>query len=134
MPSPDAWDIGIDVLNLGRFRAFLVRNEGLLEEVFTQAELSAAACDGRRELYLATRWALKEAVLKALGAGWGGDIEWTDVEAVGGLFAPRIALHGSAKQVAERSGARRAVGSASGSGDAVIALAAVTPAGQSPCP
>ncbi len=131
MLSPDVRGIGIDVLEVARFRAFVLRNEGLLREIFTPAELSAAVCDGRRELYLATRWALKEAVLKALGTGWGRGVEWTDVEVVGALFDPRIVLRGTARRAAERSGSRGAVGSASSSEGTLIAIAALTSAGHS---
>jgi holo-[acyl-carrier protein] synthase len=131
MLSPDVRGIGIDVLDVARFEVFLARHEGRLKEIFTPAELSAAACDGRRDLYLATRWALKEAVLKALGTGWGRGVEWTDVEVVGGLFDPRIVLRGSARQAAGRSGSRGAVGSASSSEGTLIAVAALTSAGHS---
>lgn len=122
--------MGIDVLELARFSDFLLRNEEQLTEVFTQGELSAAAADGRTELYLATRWALKEAVFKALGTGWGEDLEWTDVEAVGDAFGPRIVLHGAAEEAAARSRTPRALGSASASGGTVIAMAVLAPADQ----
>jgi len=126
MLALDVCGIGIDVLELPRFRVFLTRNAGSLEEIFTQAELSAAATDGRRDLFLATRWALKEAVLKALGTGWGAGVEWTDVEVVGALSRPQIRLHGAAREAAEKSGAGGAVGSTSSSSDSVIALVALT--------
>lgn len=125
--------MGIDILDLVRFSEFLVRNEGRLTEVFTPRELSAAAADGRRELYLATRWGLKEAVLKALGIGWGGDVEWTDVEAVGAAFRPDIALHGAVEMAAAGNGTPRAVGSASASGETVIAMAMLAPAADFGC-
>jgi holo-[acyl-carrier protein] synthase len=134
MLAPEVCGIGIDILELSRFRAFLARSTGLLGEIFTQAELSAAASQARGDLFLATRWALKEAVLKALGTGWGGNIEWRDVEAVGGLFGPRIVLHGSARQVAQRHGAHRAVGSAASSGGTVMALVVLVRAGRSGSP
>jgi holo-[acyl-carrier protein] synthase len=130
LPAGDVFGIGIDVLELSRFHAFLARNEEHLSEIFTRRELTAADASRRRDLYLATRWALKEAVLKALGTGWEGDVEWTDVEAVGGLFEPRIVLRGVAKQVAEQSGASRAVASASSGGDCVMALVALTAIGH----
>ena len=125
-----ACGLGIDILELARFSDFLVRNEEQLTEIFTQGELLAADDDGRRELYLATRWALKEAVLKALGTGWGRHVEWTDVEAVGDAFGPRIVLHGAAEKAATGSGTPRALGSASASGGTIIAMAVLAPAAQ----
>ena len=126
--------LGIDILELARFSDFLRRNEEQLTEIFTQGELLAAAADGRRELYLATRWALKEAVLKALGTGWGRHVEWTDVEAVGDAFGPRIVLHGAAEKAATRSGTPRALGSASATGGTVIAMALLARAAQPDSP
>jgi holo-[acyl-carrier protein] synthase len=120
--------VGIDVLALPRFAAFLTRNQDSLGDVFTRRELmSADSRHGRRVLYLATRWALKEAVLKALGTGWARGVQWTDVEAAGELFRPRIVLRGGARQAAEQSGAHAVVGSAASSGDSVIAIAALVP-------
>jgi holo-[acyl-carrier protein] synthase len=124
---PGAVGIGVDILALPRFEAFLARSQASLGEIFTQQELTSAAGDGRRALYLATRWALKEAVLKALGTGWGSGVEWTDVEALGELCRPRITLRGSARQAADAGGGQRAVGSAASSGDSVIAMVALMP-------
>lgn len=134
MLASDVCGIGVDILELSRFGVFLARSTGLLGEVFTQAELSAAASHGRGDLFLATRWTLKEAVLKALGTGWGGGVEWTDVEAVGDLFEPRIVLHGSARHAAQRRGAHLAVGSTTTSGDTVMALVVLARAGRSGSP
>lgn len=122
-PPGDVCGIGIDLVMLPRFSAFLGRHRERLAEVFTEAELADAAASRRLELYLATRWALKEAVLKALGVGWRSDIEWTDVEASGNLFSPRIRLHGAARRIAERGGPSAFIGSASAEGSCVIAIA-----------
>jgi holo-[acyl-carrier protein] synthase len=104
LPPGDVFGVGIDVLGLARFRAFLARNEKHLSEVFTRGELAAADASRRRGIYLATRWALKEAVLKALGMGWGGDVEWTDVEAVGGPFEPEVRARGRAPRGGQADG------------------------------
>lgn len=123
--------IGIDALELARFSDFLGRTEGQLTEIFTEGELLAAATGVRRELYLATRWALKEAVLKALGTGWGRRVKWTDVESLGDTFSPTITLRGEALKAATLGGIDRAVGSASASRGTVIAMAILAPARQS---
>jgi holo-[acyl-carrier protein] synthase len=125
MPSrpDDIAGIGIDTVTLSRFSAFVARHEERLGEVFTRRELAGAASRRQRELYLATRWALKEAVLKALGVGWRADVQWTDVEALGDLFSPLIRLHGAARTIAERCGRRAVVGSACADGDCAMAIA-----------
>lgn len=68
--------------------------------VWTKPEQEA--CQGRLD-QLAARWAVKEAVMKALGVGW-PDVEWLDisVETVG--VRPLLTLHGSALVEAERLG------------------------------
>jgi holo-[acyl-carrier protein] synthase len=128
----EADGVGIDFVELDRFEAFVIRNEESLGEIFTRRELAQADGDGRRVLYLATRWALKEAVLKALGTGWGSEVEWRDVEVLGDLFRPRITLRGVARQLADGTGAAHAMASAASSGDCVIAMAALIPAGEAP--
>ncbi len=122
-PPDDICGIGIDLVMLPRFSAFLDRHDERLGEVFTEGELAEAATRRRRELYRATRWAFKEAVLKALGVGWRSDVQWTDVEALGNLFSPSIRLHGAARRIAERGGPWAVIGSASAEGSCVIAIA-----------
>jgi holo-[acyl-carrier protein] synthase len=121
----EALGIGIDLVTLPRFADFLSRPEGDLSAVFTPAELRAAESDGRHDLYLATRWALKEAALKALGTGWSKGIEWTDVEVSGNLLAPRFMLKGKVREIAEGIGAGRILGSAAYAGCLVVAVAAL---------
>jgi holo-[acyl-carrier protein] synthase len=113
--------VGIDLVELARFSDFAQRNQQGLPEVFTAGELAAAEGE-RRSLYLATRWALKEATLKALGTGWASGVKWTEVEALGGIFAPEVKLSGDASRVAARQGITAANGSAAWSGDCVVAM------------
>ncbi len=114
--------IGIDVVDLSHFVRFLRRNQSSLGEIFTEREMAAAEAE-RRDLYLATRWALKEATLKALGTGWGSGVQFIEVEALGRLSAPRISLHGRAQQLAEEAGSASVAGSTGSAGECVIAIA-----------
>ena len=123
--SPDIVGLGIDLVALPRFSAFVRRHGDSLGEVFTPAELAAADRHFSRELYLASRWACKEAVLKALGTGWGAGVDWTDVEVLGGLLSPCVLLRGVAAQIAGRIGARLPIGSVAWAGPNVIAVAAL---------
>ncbi len=118
--------IGVDLVDVPRFAEFLRRNQLYLGEVFTGGELAAAEAE-RRDLYLASRWALKEAALKALGTGWGSGVQFTDVEALGGLCAPRIILHGRAQQVADEAGSSSVTGSTGWAGESVIAIVVLSP-------
>lgn len=107
---------------LPRFSAFLRRHEARLEEIFTPEELAAAGALRRRELYLATRWALKEAVLKALGTGWGAGAQWVEVEATGATFRPRVVLHGGAREIAARHGKCMVFAATACADDCVVAM------------
>ncbi len=51
-------------------------------------------------------------------------MQWTDVEALGDIFSPRIQLHGGARRVAEGHGQWTVIGSASSDGRYVLAIAA----------
>jgi len=77
--------------------------------VFTEKEI--AYCEtkrrGKYESY-AGRFAAKEAVMKALGRGWGTKVRWLDIE-VGRARSgkPEIILHDKTAEFAEQLGIRR---------------------------
>ena len=66
--------VGIDVVELVRFQASLVRTPGLRDKLFTEAEAALPPQS------LAARFAAKEALAKALGAPSG--LHWLDAEVV----------------------------------------------------
>jgi holo-[acyl-carrier protein] synthase len=95
--------LGVDVVDLERFASALARRPSIGVRLFTDAERSycdlARVPTKRAERY-AGRFAVKEAVHKALGCGI-GSFRWQDVEverAESG--APSIALHGVASELA----------------------------------
>jgi holo-[acyl-carrier protein] synthase len=100
--------IGIDAVDVARFRRVLDRRPRLVERVFTEAERADAAAGGDRVERLAARFAAKEATMKALGIGIGA-IALRDVEVVraGGRGTP-LATHSdttSSSPSGSRSGA-----------------------------
>jgi holo-[acyl-carrier protein] synthase len=99
--------IGVDLCDVDRMRVVLERTPTLRERVFTEAE--QAYCERRRdpaERY-AARWAAKEAVLKAMGAGVGG-CRWRDIEVVRAESgAPSVRLHETAAALATERGIGR---------------------------
>ena len=81
--------LGVDIVDVDRFQASLVRTPGLAERLFTAAERAA----GRSER-LAVRFAAKEAVAKALGAPPG--LSWQDAEIeTSEDGAPHLVLRGT---------------------------------------
>jgi holo-[acyl-carrier protein] synthase len=70
--------IGIDVVPVERFAESLRRTPSLRTRLFVADELTTASGAARTPESLAARFAAKEALAKALGAG--GGMLWTDAE------------------------------------------------------
>ncbi|MDZ4042095.1 MAG: holo-ACP synthase [Eubacteriales bacterium] len=73
--------IGIDLVRIERF-AHWATNRATLEKVFSPAEQDLILeCNGKRRIELiAGRFAAKEAVIKAIGSGFHGEIRLTEIE------------------------------------------------------
>jgi holo-[acyl-carrier protein] synthase len=99
--------LGIDLVEVGRIEQMLkAHGERFVDRVFTEAERGYAeeATRRRAERY-AARFACKEAVLKALGSGWGGGVSWREIEVVRGVRGePTVRLSGRCAELARRRG------------------------------
>jgi holo-[acyl-carrier protein] synthase len=96
--------VGIDTVEVARFRRVLERRPEIADRLFTPAEQAY----GRRQRdpaeRLAARFAAKEAVMKALGVGLGA-FALRDVEVVRAASgAPSLSLTGKAAELAARRG------------------------------
>ena len=93
---------GVDIIEVGRVRRVAeTYGQRFLKRIYTEDE--AAYCRGRAP-QLATRYAAKEAVMKALGTGVRG-VRWRDIEVVRRRGqAPTVRLHGTALARAELLG------------------------------
>lgn len=93
---------GIDLIEVGRLASMKPEiRERFLQRVFTPAELEF--CHDQNQ-HLAGRFACKEAVSKALGTGI-GEVSWQDIEILSDESgAPRLELHGAAKEKADELG------------------------------
>lgn len=100
---------GIDVADLSRVRVLLTQMEDdFLLSTFTAAEREAECLPEDRVPFFAGRLAAKEAVLKALGTGFAGDVAMRQVEVIrlpGG--SPEVRLRGAAKEAADKLGVGR---------------------------
>ena len=99
--------VGIDAVDIERLRVMLGRRRHLARRLFTPGELAYADQVPDPVPRLATRFACKEAVMKALGVGLGA-FGFHDAEVVrDGLDAPRLVLHGAAAALSHDAGAVR---------------------------
>ncbi|KLA96553.1 hypothetical protein SM19410_10470 [Xanthomonas hortorum pv. gardneri] len=106
---------GVDVVDMADFSRLMNEQAGgFLDRYFTLGELATANEGGNRIERLASRFAIKEAVLKALGTGWGDGIAFTDVEVVSQRTgAPTVVLHRRLVKIADEKGIARWLVSAS---------------------
>jgi holo-[acyl-carrier protein] synthase len=93
---------GVDLIEIARIERGAARHgQRFYRRLFTAQEI--AFCDGRAPRF-AGRFAVKEAVAKALGTGI-GDFNWTDVEVVcDGRGKPELVLHNKAREIALAKG------------------------------
>jgi holo-[acyl-carrier protein] synthase len=99
--------VGIDAVDVVRFRKVLGRRPGLADRLFTDAERADAAMARDPAERLAARFAAKEAVMKALGSGIGSfalrDVEVVRAPGTGATSgAPSLRLAAGAAELAHR--------------------------------
>ena len=103
---------GVDLAEVERIQSALEDpriGRRFRDRVFTEKEI--AYCEtkhrGKYESY-AGRFAAKEAVMKALGRGWGAKVRWLDIEVARARSGkPEIILHDKTAKFAEQLGIRR---------------------------
>jgi holo-[acyl-carrier protein] synthase len=96
--------IGIDAVEIERFRRLLARRPSAAARLFTDGELAYGAHRRDPAPGLAARFAAKEAVMKAMGVGLGA-FAFRDVEVVSASSgAPSLVLRGGAQALAGRLG------------------------------
>ncbi|HAX06392.1 MAG TPA: holo-ACP synthase [Acidimicrobiaceae bacterium] len=96
--------VGVDLVDVHRFREVIRRRDKITERLFTQNELTYCnrAIDPAERL--AARFAAKEAVMKALGVGLGA-VRFREIEITKDKTGkPGLQLHGSASELAAHNG------------------------------
>lgn len=116
---------GIDLVDIASLQPLVEDPAGhFIERCFTPLELAAAGDGPNRLERLACRFAAKEAVLKALGTGFGAGLGFLDVEILtlpSGV--PSVLLHGQVDEKARALGITGWLVSTSHSGAIAIASA-----------
>jgi holo-[acyl-carrier protein] synthase len=119
--------IGIDAVEIDRFRRVLARTPGVAKRLFTEGERAYGARFKDPAPRLAARFAAKEAVMKAMGVGLGA-FAFHDVEVVRAPSgAPSLAVTGAAAARAAElgvSGFRLSITHTDRTAEAVVAALA----------
>lgn len=99
--------LGVDIVEIARMRRILERTPSFREKVFSEEERAYCESTANPEVHYATRFAAKEAVLKALGTGFSRGVANHDVEVRRNAKGrPFVVLHGRAKEIAAEQGVR----------------------------
>lgn len=101
----DSVGLGIDIVDIARMERILERTPSFAERVFSEDERRYCRKTANPAAHFATRFAAKEAVLKALGTGFSAGICPRDIEVKRNAKGqPRAALYNAAKAAAEEQG------------------------------
>ena len=96
--------LGIDAVDVDRFRSVLARRPTMATRLFTDEERRYASGLHDPAPSLAARFAAKEAVMKALGVGIGA-FRWQDVEVMRDATGrPSLLLRGAAATLSDEKG------------------------------
>ncbi len=102
---PDSVSMGVDIVEIERIRAIIGRSPAFVKRAFSSEERAYCDAAAQPEYHYATRFAAKEAVLKALGTGFSQGIKAADVEVVlNSKGKPHVRLKGKAALVARQKG------------------------------
>ncbi len=102
---PESVSMGVDIVEVARIRAIMKRSPAFVERSFSCEERAYCDATAQPEYHYATRFAAKEAVLKALGTGFSRGIKASDVEVVlNSKGKPSVRLKGRAILVANEQG------------------------------
>lgn len=103
-PTGPVIGVGTDLVDIVRLERMLDRRPKLADRLFSVEELAYASGLRRPGPTLAGRFAVKEAVMKALGVGLGA-VDWTDISVArlpGGR--PSLSVGGRAARLADSRG------------------------------
>jgi holo-[acyl-carrier protein] synthase len=117
--------IGIDAVEVERIKVLLERyGNRFLSKVFQPEEIGYCMRQPNPEQHLAVRYAVREAVAKALGTGFGMGVRWSDIYVVREANGvPKVRLQGMAAKLAFEKGVERVWISLSHTQNIAIAVA-----------
>lgn len=125
--------VGVDIVDIARMERVLGRTPRFAQRVFTEEERAYCDATARPAAHYACRFAAREAVLKALGCGFGPGVRLSDVAVTqDGSGRPRVVLSGRAAEAARERGVLDVAVSLSFTRDMAVANAVATTAQTAP--
>ena len=103
MPTSMILGTGTDIVDVRRIAAVLGRcQDRFVNRIFTDAEQKAAVQSGNQAAFYSKRFAVKEAVYKALSGAGVKPLGWRDAETINAANgAPLVRLYGRCKTALE---------------------------------
>jgi holo-[acyl-carrier protein] synthase len=116
--------VGVDIVEIQRMQRVIDQWGNIfLHKIFTDRELKYAQSKMDPKPHIAARFAVKEAVAKALSTGWRGGFRWKDVEVENDASGkPLVVLYGHMKELLKGS---KVMVSISHSENVVVAFAII---------
>ena len=97
--------IGLDIVQIDRIESALIRTDGFAARILNDREQQEFLVSKQPARFLAKRFAVKEAVSKALGTGIGRGVSFQDIELMKRETGqPYIELSGGAQEVSDKLG------------------------------
>lgn len=97
--------IGTEIIECLRIAQMIERHgERFLNRVFTDEEIRYCQQRQAATQHYAGHWVAKEAILKAVGTGWGKGIGWHDMEIRNEAGVSRVNFRGSLRDFVQRCG------------------------------
>lgn len=95
--------IGIDIVNINRFKTSLKKNRKIQLRIFSKHELILSKKKFNKDLFLAKRFAAKEAFSKALGTGISKGINFNEIVVTNNTKGkPKILLSGKSNKIVQK--------------------------------
>ena len=127
----EIFGIGIDLIEVSRIERAVTTRKSFLERIYAAAEIRLSDRGILRFEELAGRFAVKEAILKALKVGWRRGVKFNEIivlnEASG---APYVQLNGTVKKIADELGVRKILVTISHTKELAVGMAIAIKYGQ----
>ncbi|MEO0143152.1 MAG: holo-ACP synthase [candidate division WOR-3 bacterium] len=123
----EIFGIGIDIIEVSRIKKAVTSKRNFINRIYSEKEIKLSEWGEFRYEELAGRFAVKEAVLKALKTGWRQGIGFRDIVVLNEPSgAPFVVLENRAKKIAEELKIKEIFVSISHTKELAIGLAIAT--------